>query len=172
MGERDDDHDHPVKVTQPHEKLKPTRVLVFLNHKGFSSLLRTYSDLKRLSTFKERYDYLKLGGSVGYETFGFDRYLNQRFYNSREWKLTREHVIARDLGCDLGVEGFEINTKVYIHHMNPMTSELLHNRDDSILDPDNLITTTHQTHNAIHFGDESQLPKIFQPRRPGDTRLW
>lgn len=133
---------------------------------------RSYRELKRLTTFEERFDYLSLRGEVGASTFGFDRYLNQGFYTSTEWKQTRQRVIARDLGLDLGIEGHEIYDKIIIHHMNPMTPDAIMHGDDSILDLDNLITTTHTTHNAIHYGDASLLPKPFAPRQRGDTKLW
>lgn len=133
---------------------------------------RTYSELIRQSAFEDRYNYLALRGEVGASTFGFDRYINQQFYTSRQWRQLRHHVIARDNGCDLGVDGYEIFNKVIIHHMNPMTAEdLLHGNDD-ILDPEFLITTSHQTHNAIHYGDATLLPRVYKERRPGDTRLW
>lgn len=135
-------------------------------------MLRTYGELSRLPTFIERFRYLSLQGRVGDATFGFDRWINQEFYRSREWRQTRQFVIARDLGCDLGVEGYDIHRGLYIHHMNPMTlQELLHS-DESILDPEYLITTSHNTHNAIHYGDESLLPRPPIRRRPGDTKLW
>jgi hypothetical protein len=134
--------------------------------------IRTYSDLSTLSTFDERFEYLRLEGGVGRETFGFDRYINQRFYASREWELVRSHVIVRDNGCDLGVEGYEIFQKPLIHHMNPMSTEdILHN-EEWIFDPEFLITTSHSTHNAIHYGVRSSLPKVVAERTPGDTRLW
>lgn len=133
---------------------------------------RTYRELRRIATFEERFDYLKLVGEVGESTFGFDRHLNQRFYTSREWRQVRHHVIARDQGCDLGIEGYEIFGRLVIHHMNPMTVDEVVHGDEGILDPDFLITTTHRTHNAIHFGDERQLPRPLTPRRPGDTQLW
>lgn len=136
------------------------------------STIRTYSDLRRLNTFEDRFRYLSLRGSVGVATFGFDRYINQQFYTSREWRLIRSHVISRDIGCDLGVEGYEIYNKLYIHHMNPMTSDDIVHCDERILDPEFLITTTHQTHNAIHYGDERQLPRQLVKRKPGDTKLW
>lgn len=135
-------------------------------------MIRTYSQLRRLSTFEERYNYLKLRGEVGQATFGFDRFMNQRFYTSREWKQIRNHVILRDNGCDLGADGYEINSRLVIHHMNPMTVDEVAHGEDTILDPEYLITTTHQTHNAIHYGDESQLPRIFTPRSAGDTKVW
>lgn len=133
---------------------------------------RTYSELIRFQTFEERFRYLALSGDVGHVTFGYDRWANQRFYASREWKLIRQDVIARDLGCDLGAEGYEIHGRIVIHHMNPMALEDIAEGNNSILDPEFLITTTHDTHNAIHYGDERQLPKPIVERRPGDTKLW
>lgn len=133
---------------------------------------RNYRELRRLSTFDERFDYLSLRAGVGDATFGFDRYLNQQFYRSVEWRQVRQHVIARDLGMDLGVEGHEIFDKVLIHHMNPMTADQIEAGDFAILDPDVLITTCHATHNAIHYGDRSLLPQPLVERRPGDTMLW
>lgn len=110
---------------------------------------------------------------MGRATFGFDRYINQRFYTSREWKHTRNFVIARDDACDLGVQGYEIHSRILIHHINPITPEDITDRLESILDPEYLITTTHDTHNAIHFGDASKLARqAFDDRVPGDTRLW
>lgn len=134
--------------------------------------MRSYRELIKLPTFKERFEYLKLHGSVGRATFGHDRYLNQRFYTSREWRQLRHHIIARDFGRDLGVEGYEIFDKIIIHHINPMGPEEIVHNSSSILDPDQLITTTHQTHNAIHYGDDNLLPDPFVERSPGDTRLW
>lgn len=134
--------------------------------------IRSYSELRRLNTFEERYDYLQLRGEVGKSTFGFDRYMNQRFYTSREWKQIRNQVIARDEGMDLGVDGYEIYDRIVIHHMNPMTVNDIAHNDDSILDPRYLITTTHRTHNAIHYGDRSLLPQPLVERHRGDTRLW
>jgi hypothetical protein len=133
---------------------------------------RSYSELIRLPTFEERFQYLALRGGVGNSTFGFDRYINQEFYRSREWRRVRYDVIARDLGCDLGIDGYEIRERIVIHHMNPMEVDDIANGDPSILDPEFLITTTHQTHNAIHYGDARQLRKPFVERRPGDTKLW
>lgn len=135
-------------------------------------LTRTYSELVRLETFEERYAYLRLSGVVGRPTFGFERWMNQQFYTSREWRDARRDVIARDRGCDLGLEGFEIHDKIYIHHMNPMDAADISSHDEDILNPEFLITTTHRTHNAIHYGDEKQLLLPTAPRRPGDTRLW
>lgn len=126
----------------------------------------------RFRTFEDRFRYLSLKGVVGESTFGFDRYLNQMFYSSREWKRTRDYVISRDLGCDLAVEGREIHSRILIHHMNPMVADDIVHDNDDILDPEYLITTTHRTHNAIHYGDERQLPRSFTPRAPGDTKVW
>lgn len=133
---------------------------------------RSYSDLRRLVTFEDRYDYLQLRGEVGRTTFGFDRYLNQRFYTSREWKQVRNQVIARDYGLDLGIDGYEIYDRIIIHHMNPMTADHIQHGDDDILNPEFLITTTHDTHNAIHYGDRNLLRKPLVDRHRGDTKLW
>lgn len=135
-------------------------------------MIRTYSELRRLTDFEDRYKYLALHGFVGRSTFGFDRYINQQFYTSTQWRQIRHHVIARDLGCDLGVEGYEIHDRIYIHHMNPMTVDDIVHGEDSILDPEFLISTTHRTHNAIHYGDERLLPRPITERRSGDTKLW
>lgn len=135
-------------------------------------MIRTYRELRRIESFEDRFRYLALRGQVGHSTFGFDRYMNQMFYTSRQWKQIRQHVIARDEGCDLGVDGYEINSRLVIHHMNPMTANDVKHGDDHILDPEFLITTTHQTHNAIHYGDERQLPRPFVSRSRGDTKLW
>lgn len=134
--------------------------------------VKCYSELIRLPTFKERFVYLQLNGAVGRETFGFDRYLNQAFYRSQEWKHIRNYVIARDNGCDLGIEGREIHTKVIIHHMNPILPEDILDRNDMILDPEFLITTIHETHQAIHYGDENLLMSEPVERFPGDTCPW
>jgi len=134
--------------------------------------IRTYRELRRFESFLERYRYLALKGSVGIPTFGFDRWMNQLFYSSQEWRQVRHHVIARDNGCDLGVEGHEIHDRLYIHHMNPITMEDFKRGRDTILEPDFLITTTHRTHNAIHYGDERLLPQPFVERKSGDTKLW
>lgn len=135
-------------------------------------ITRRYSELKQIDSFIERYRYLALRGEVGYSTFGFDRYLNQMFYTSTEWRHIRQHVIARDFGCDLGAEGYDIHGKIFIHHMNPVVPDDIKHGSDDILNPEFLITTTHQTHNAIHYGDEQQLPKKFIARSKGDTKLW
>lgn len=133
---------------------------------------RKFSELRKLKSFKERYDYLKLGGEVGLATFGADRYLNQSFYRSKEWKRVRDQVIVRDNGCDLGVEGYQIYDRIYIHHMNPITADDILDRNEDILNPEFLICVSFDTHNAIHFGDDSLLPKLPIERKPGDTILW
>lgn len=134
--------------------------------------IRTYSELRRLETIEERYDYLRLTGVVGFPTFGFERYINQTFYKSREWRQVRQTVIARDEARDLGVAGFEIHGQLVIHHMNPMLPADIMSDSEAILNPDFLITTTLRTHNAIHFGDSSQLMLLPPERRPGDHILW
>lgn len=134
--------------------------------------IRTYTELRRIKSFAVRYEYLRLKGNVGASTFGFDRYMNQNFYRSVQWKRVRDQVITRDLGCDLGVTGYEIFDKILIHHMNPMIADDIDNANSDILDPEFLITTTHRTHNAIHYGDKSLLPTPLVQRRPGDTKLW
>lgn len=135
-------------------------------------MIRSYSELRRLDTFEDRYEYLRLRSFVGQSTFGFDRYINQQFYRSTQWKQIRDHVIARDQGLDLGVDGYEIYDKIIIHHMNPMTIDEIEHGDSSILDPNFLISTTHRTHNAIHYGDSSLLVKPLIERRFNDTKLW
>lgn len=136
------------------------------------SRIKTYSELRRLGTFEERFGYLSLDGFVGKATFGFDRWLNQHFYRSREWRQTRSGVILRDNGCDLGIEGYEIYEGLIVHHMNPVSKRSFENGGEHILDPEYLITVSHNTHNAIHYGDESQLPRGPIERKPGDTKLW
>lgn len=135
-------------------------------------MIRTYSQLIRIDSFEERYEYLKLKSSVGKETFGFDRYINQQFYRSTQWKQIRNQVIARDLGMDLAMEGYEIYDRIIIHHMNPMTPEDINHGDEDILNPEFLICTTHKTHNAIHYGDRSLLALPFVERNANDTKLW
>ena len=135
-------------------------------------MIRKYSELRRIEDFEERFNYLALYGEVGYSTFGFDRYINQQFYTSSQWRNLRHHVITRDNGCDLGIDGYEIHSKLIIHHMNPMKADDISHGDSSILDPEFLITTTHRTHNAIHYGDVRLLPKPFVDRRRGDTKMW
>lgn len=139
---------------------------------GMKKMIRTYSELIKLKTFKDRFEYLKLDGIVGEETFGFDRYMNQIFYKSREWTSVRRAVIIRDNGCDLGVEGYEIHGKILIHHMNPINlSDIVH-KTDELLNPDYLITTVLSTHNAIHYGDASLLSALPIERRANDTCPW
>lgn len=134
--------------------------------------LRRYSELINYDTFEDRFAYLKLDGAVGRSTFGFDRYMNQRFYTSPEWRSIRNHVILRDDGCDLGISDYPIRVGLLIHHINPVTRDDVLNRESWIFDPEFLITTTHRTHNAIHFGADDPYPKVVAARSPGDTRLW
>ena len=136
------------------------------------TMIRRYSELSTLETWDERFEYLKLGGGIGRVTFGFDRYINQRFYGSREWKDVRQFVIFRDNGCDLGVEGYEIHVNPLIHHMNPMSINDILNKSEWILDPEYLITTVHSTHNDIHYGVDKKVPKVVIERTPNDTKLW
>jgi hypothetical protein len=135
---------------------------------------RTYSQLRRLPSFEERFGYLELGGVVGASTFGFDRWVNQRFYRSPMWKRARRDVIARDNGCDLGCAGHEIHLSqtILVHHMNPILIDDIVNGEEWIINPEYLITTSLQTHNAIHYGDWSLLPQDFVERSKGDTKLW
>lgn len=134
--------------------------------------IKTYSELTLLPTFEERFRYLKLSGSVGKETFGFDRYMNQIFYRSQKWKSIRDYVIIRDKGCDLGILDREIHGRVLIHHMNPITRQDIERESEFLLDPEYLITTVHNTHNAIHFGDESILYTAPVERTKNDTCPW
>lgn len=135
--------------------------------------IKTYSELITFETFEERYEYLRLDGVVGEETFGFDRYLNQEFYQrSQEWKRIRDFVIIRDQGCDLGIDGREIRGKIIVHHMNPITKDDLLNRTPFLLDPEYLICTLKSTHDAIHYGDENLLMKGPIERKPNDTCPW
>jgi hypothetical protein len=133
---------------------------------------RRYSELFRLETFEQRFDYLELGGEVGRKTFGFDRWINQLFYKSSQWHQARNYVIFRDNGCDLGIPGYEIHTGLLVHHMNPLTVDDISHGEEWIVDPEFLITTSLNTHNAIHFGDKSLLPRGPIERKAGDTRLW
>lgn len=134
--------------------------------------IRTYSELISFPTFIERYRYLQLSGAVGKETFGFDRYLNQAFYRSSEWKSVRNQVIVRDNGCDLGIEGYEIQGQVFVHHMNPISPEDIFDYLDLLLNPEYLISTTFHTHNAIHYGNEELLPHDPIIRTQNDTCPW
>lgn len=135
--------------------------------------IRTYTELSKLQTFEERYEYLKIGGSVGEETFGFDRYLNQMFYKSKEWIAVRNFVIARDNGCDLGIPGREIvGNKILVHHINPITKEDILNNSEFLLNPEYLISTTKNTHDAIHYGTDELLNEIPIERTKNDTCPW
>lgn len=133
---------------------------------------RTYRELKRLKTFEERYEYLRVGAMIGESTFGFERYLNQLLYRSAQWRKVRDQVIIRDNGCDLGVEGYQIHDHILVHHMNPITIEQVEESAAEIFDPEFLICCSYQTHNAIHFGDKSQLPQLPIERRPNDMCPW
>ena len=135
-------------------------------------MIRTYTELARFDSFEDRFEYLSLKGVVGEATFGFERHRNQKFYRSKEWRLIRDEILTRDLGCDLGIDGFDIFERPIIHHMNPMVPrDLIHGNAD-ILDPEYLITVSLRTHNAIHYGDKSLLALPVPERRPGDTQLW
>lgn len=135
-------------------------------------MIRRYSELKRLKTFQERYEYLRLQGNVGESTFGFDRHLNQMLYKSRRWRDVRERVIIRDNACDLGMEDYDIYDMIIVHHINPITIEDIQENRDYIYDTEYLISTTMNTHNAIHFGDSTLLNDLPIERRPGDTIPW
>lgn len=135
--------------------------------------IRAYSELSKLKTFRERYEYLKLGGTVGEDTFGFDRYLNQIFYTSKEWKQIRNFVITRDNGCDLGIPDHKIiDDLILVHHMNPITKDDIINKSEMLLNPEYLITTVKPTHDAIHYGDESLLVEDYIERSKNDTCPW
>jgi hypothetical protein len=134
--------------------------------------IRTFTELIQYKTFEERFEYLKIGGDVGRSTFGFDRYLNQKFYSSWEWKRIRQQVILRDNGCDLGVSGYEIHSELLIHHINPMSIDDIKHGEEWILDWNYLVTTTKATHNAIHYGSDLIMPKVVMERSPNDTKLW
>lgn len=135
-------------------------------------IIRTYSELITFPTFKERYEYLRLGGSIGEETFGFDRYLNQSFYRTREWKDIRDYVIVRDNGCDLAMLDREIHGRILVHHMNPITMEDILKRSKYLLDPEYLISTSKITHDAVHYGDSSLLATDPIERNKNDTCPW
>jgi hypothetical protein len=134
--------------------------------------IRRYSELRRITTFEERFEYLSLHGQVGESTFGYDRWMNQAFYRSREWQLARNTAIARDQGCDLGIPGYDIHQGLLVHHMNPLSEVDIVSGEEAIIDPEFLITTTQRTHNAIHYGDASLLIRAPVERVPGDTKLW
>lgn len=135
-------------------------------------MIRTYTELASLRTFEERFEYLSLRGTVGHQTFGFDRWINQQFYTSRDWRDLRREIILRDESCDLGIPGYEIHSRLIVHHMNPLDQGDIVHGTANALNPEYLICTTHDTHNAIHYGDATLLVKPYEPRRPGDTKLW
>ena len=135
-------------------------------------MIRTYSELVRHRTFEERFKYLSLKGEVGFETFGFDRYLNQKFYRSHEWKQIRDFVIVRDSGCDLGIEGREIQSHIVVHHMNPLSISDITDSTDYLLNPEFLICVSNNTHQAIHYGSEESLVTEPKIRTPNDTCPW
>lgn len=136
-------------------------------------IIKSYSELIMLPTFKERYEYLKLGGKVGEETFGFDRYLNQMFYRTREWKDFRREIIVRDMGCDLGIEDREIQGLIIVHHINPIPKfAIIERKLDILLNPENAICVSHNTHNAIHYGDDNLLVLAPIERKQNDTCPW
>ena len=135
-------------------------------------IIKSYSELIRIPTYKERFEYLKLNGIVGKDTFGYDRYLNQAFYNSPEWRRFRRDIIIRDNGCDLACEGYEIRGKIILHHINPLTHDDLINRREVLFDPENIICVTHNTHNAIHYGDANLLITGPIERTANDTCPW
>lgn len=138
-------------------------------------MVRTYSELKNLQTYEERLEYLRLRGTVGQDTFGFDRYLNQNFYRSAEWKHVRDFVIVRDNGCDLGLPGYEIGDRIFVHHMNPIGIEDIRDSTDFLLNPEYLICVSKETHDAIHYGTDmagyADRKKVIE-RKPNDTKLW
>lgn len=135
-------------------------------------MIRSYSELMKLKTFEERYKYLRLGGSVGCSTFGFDRHLNQSLYTSKKWRSLRDKIILRDNACDLAIEDRELHTKIVIHHINPITPNDILQSNALVFDPENLICTSDNTHKAIHYGDSTLLHKLPKARMPGDTSLW
>ena len=143
-----------------------------VNRMNRKTSIKTYSELITLPTFEERFAYLQLNGVVGQDTFGFDRHINQIFYQSDKWRSIRDQIIIRDNGCDLGVEGYDIYGTILIHHINPITLEDIKRESEFLLDPEYLITTTHNTHNAIHYGDVSLLPETPIKRSRNDTCPW
>ena len=143
-----------------------------VNQMNQKIIIKTYSELITLPTFEERFAYLQLNGVVGRDTFGFDRYLNQIFYRSKRWRSIRDQIIIRDNGCDLGVEGYDIYGKILIHHINPITLDDIEQESEFLLNPEYLITTTHNTHNAIHYGNESLLSTMPIERVKNDTCPW
>lgn len=152
----------PLRVTELSQEMKKRR----------TTMSKCYSELIKLPTFKERYNYLKLSGQVGEMTFGGRRLLNQKLYRSREWKDVRRKIILRDEGCDLGIPGRELFDEIFIHHINPINENDILERRECLFDPENLICVSYQTHNAIHYGTEENLEKDYVPRSAGDTCLW
>lgn len=136
------------------------------------TIRRNYTDLQMFTSFEDRFDYLSLAGTVAEQTFGFDRWMNQQFYTSRLWHQVRDEVIVRDHGCDLGVTGYDIHVGLLVHHMNPISRRDLVDGEEWILNPEFLITTTHRTHNAIHYGNRNLLPRVVTARSPHDTTPW
>ncbi|MFI3115549.1 MAG: hypothetical protein R3Y12_05365 [Clostridia bacterium] len=135
-------------------------------------MIRTYANLKKIKTFNERFEYLKLDGIVGVETFGFDRYLNQKFYKSSIWRKIRDEVITRDNGCDLGLEGYEMNSNIIIHHLNPINQHDVKNLSEFLINPEYLICTSMHTHNSIHYGNDKSIPMTNVVRSKNDTCPW
>ncbi len=135
-------------------------------------MIRTYSELVSIPTFEERYKYLRLFGKVGYETFGYDRIFNQKFYTSRSWRDLRNYLIVRDNACDLAVPGFDIADRIIIHHMNPITIDDIRDSTDFLMDPEYLVVVSHATHNAIHYGADNLYELAYHPRAPNDTCPW
>lgn len=139
---------------------------------AMTTMIKTYSELIRFKTLEERYRYLRIGGRVGEETFGFDRWMNQIFYKDPRWRDIRDEVITRDNGCDLGLEGYDIHGKIFVHHMNPVTKDDILYNFDSLLNPEFLISTSKRTHDAIHYGNEDLLPQSPIVRTRNDTCPW
>lgn len=135
-------------------------------------MIRSYSEMAKLPTFIERFNYLKLKGTVGESTFGWDRYLNQMLYSSKAWKRFRDQIIIRDNGCDLAIGDRIIKSKILIHHINPITKKDILDHDPKIFDPENVVCVSHRTHEAIHYGDADLLVEEYSPRTPNDTIPW
>lgn len=135
-------------------------------------MIKTYSELLSFKTFMDRYNYLKLSGKVGVETFGFDRYLNQMLYRSKRWKELRPKIITRDNACDMALEGYDIYDRIIIHHMNPISIKDIEEDNDDIFNPEFLVCVSSRTHNPIHFGEERKAPEPIIQRRPNDMCPW
>lgn len=134
--------------------------------------MKTYTEMSKFKTYKDRYRYLRIGGKVGDRTFGYERYLNQVFYTSSKWRQLRNSIIIRDEGNDLGVDGYSIKGSIYIHHINPLTKQQIESNDPAMFDPENLICVSFDTHQAIHYGNEDLLPEVYISRSANDTKLW